>query len=305
MARSTIPAATRALLLGLLAGCGAGGGASTGPLPSTVALYDGATRAPLDQQVLQDRARSADFVLLGEVHDNPVHHETRGRILTALAAVRPAVVFEQLRASDGPIPPPPRGQPDDAWLDQHGFDRAGWRWPLHRPVVAAAIAHGRSIWGSNLSRESLVGVVRSGESAVPPELGTVMSRAPLDSAGQALMDQELIDGHCGQLPASMVGGMRTAQVARDASMARAMMAAAASGPAWLIAGNGHVRGDVAVPRILRALAPGKTVLAVGLLEASATGGLPPDDAWTGYDLVIVTPRVERPDPCAALRRSSR
>ncbi|MGE0554043.1 MAG: ChaN family lipoprotein [Gemmatimonadales bacterium] len=305
MARSTIPGATAGLLLGLLAGCGAGAGGSPGPLPSTVALYDGSTRAPLDQRVLLDRARSADFVLLGEVHDNPVHHETRGRILTALADVGPAVIFEQLRASDGPIPPPPGGQPDNAWLDEHGFDRAGWRWPLHRPVVAAAITHGRSLWGSNLPRESLVGVVRNGESALPPELRTVMSRAPLDSAAQALMDQELIDGHCGQLPASMVGGMRTAQVARDASMARAMMAAAATGPALLIAGNGHVRGDVAVPRILRALAPGKTVLAVGLLETAPAGGLPPDDAWTGYDLVIVTPRIERPDPCAALRRSSR
>jgi len=306
MTRSITIGVAAISLTALLAGCGGGGGgATTDPLPSTVALYDGSSRAPLDSRVLLDRARSADFVLLGEVHDNPVHHETRARILTALAELHPAVVFEQFRAADGPIPAPPSGNPDDAWLDQYGFDRAGWRWPLHRPVVVAAIAHGRSIWGSNLSRESLVGAVRNGESALPDALRKVMAQAPLDAAAQALMDQELIDGHCGQLPASMVGGMRTAQVARDASMASVMMTASASGPAWLIAGNGHVRGDVSVPRILRVIAPGKTVLAVGLLESPTAGGLPPDDAWTGYDLVLVTPRVDRPDPCASLRRSRR
>lgn len=284
----------------LLAGCG-GAQAGSSPLPAAVALYDGPTRTPVAYPALVAAIRAADFVLLGELHDNAVHHETRARLLTALGDLRPAVVFEQLAAADGPIPPPAGGEPDEAWLDGHGFDRTGWRWPLHRPIVVAAISRARSIRGSGLSRESLNGAVRNGPTALPQALRDLMAEAPLDSVARGIMDRELVDGHCGQLPASRVGGMRTAQEARDASMARSMLAAAGGGPVWLIAGNGHVRADVAVPRILRRVAPGKTVVAVGLLEAGPDGGLPPAAAWAGFDLVIVTPRAERPDPCAAFR----
>jgi uncharacterized iron-regulated protein len=88
---------------------------------------------------------------------------------------------------------------------------------------------------------------------------------------------------------------------RDISMARALVQAAESGPAWLIAGNGHVRRDVAVPRVLRAAAPGKRVLVVGLLEREPNGDAPSADERKLYDVVIVTPRTQREDPCAGFR----
>lgn len=302
----------RLLLLTLLVpatGCAASATQSTGPaaLPTTVAAYDGRTRSSLSTPDLLRQLRNADFVLLGELHDNAVHHETRGRLLAAVADIRPAVVFEQLASAPGALPLPDDRTPSEAWLDGHGFDRTAWRWPLHRPVVEAAMVHGRGIWGSGLSREFLNGAVRNGKAALPPALQDIMTRVPLDSAARTIMDRELVDGHCGQLPDRMVGGMRTAQEARDASMAGAMLAAARAeaGPVWLVAGNGHVRGDVAVPRILRPLAPGKSVLAVGLLEAPAGGGLPAAEAWAGFDLVLVTPRAERADPCASFRAPQR
>jgi len=164
--------------------------------------------------------------------------------------------------------------------------------------VDAALAHGRSLWGSGVSRERLRTLVREGAAGAPEDLRGMMERAPLDSAAQGVLDQELIDGHCGQLPASMVPGMRAAQVVRDASMARALILAGATGPAWLIAGNGHVRRDVAVPRILRVEAPGKRMLAIGLLEREPDGSAPAATERRMYDLVIVTPRTMRPDPCA-------
>ena len=49
--------------------------------------------------------RQADHVLLGEVHDNPVHHQERATLLTALSARRPTVVFEQFpRSTDAALP---------------------------------------------------------------------------------------------------------------------------------------------------------------------------------------------------------
>lgn len=270
-------------------------------LPDSTALVDGPTGEPVAVAELLRRVDSADLVLLGEVHDNPVDHALRGALLRAFAARHPAVVFEQFTATDGPIALPAPGDSLTGWLDRNGFDRRGWRWPLHEPVVTAALATARSIWGSNMSREALRSVVTSGESAAPEPLRQLMARAPLDSASQAALDSEIVVGHCGQLPASMVPGMRAAQEVRDAAMTRALLLAGTGGPAWLIAGNGHVRRDIAVPRILARVATGKRLLVVGLLEREEDGTAPTAAERRLYDLVIITPRTVRPDPCAQLQ----
>jgi len=270
-------------------------------LPDSAALIDGPTGEPVATAELLRRLGSADLVLLGEVHDNPTAHAVRGSLLRAFGARRPAVVFEQFTATEGPIAPPAAGESLTVWLDRNGFDRRGWRWPLHEPVVTAALAVARSIWGSNVSREALRSVVTSGASAAPEPLRQLMARAPLDSASQATLDSVIVEGHCGQLPASMVPGMRAAQEVRDAAMTRALLLAGRSGPAWLIAGNGHVRRDIAVPRILARVARGKQVLVVGLLEREEDGTAPEAAERRNYDLVIVTPRTARPDPCAQLQ----
>jgi uncharacterized iron-regulated protein len=271
-------------------------------LPDSFVVIEGTKGSPVTPEELLRRIGTTDLVLLGEVHDNAAQHALRGMLISAFARRRPAVVFEHFTESEGPIARPGAGEPLEPWLDRTGFDRAAWKWPLHRPVVEAALANGRSLWGSHVSRDALRPVVRDGESAAPPHLRRLLEQAPLDSASRAALDQDLIDGHCGRLPETMVAGMRAAQTVRDAAMARALMRAAESGPAWLVAGNGHVRRDIAVPRLLRAAAPATNVLAVGLLERPAGGGMPAPAARSMFDLVIVTPRTVRPDPCASFPR---
>lgn len=270
-------------------------------LPAEVRALDPTTGAPLSAGQLASRLAEADYVLLGELHDNAWHHRVRGELIRSSAA-RPAVVFEQFAASDAPLPSPTEAQSMEAWLDAGGFDRASWKWPLHAPVVEAALARAREIRGSNVSREELRGVVRGGAAAAPGPLRELMEAVPLDELARAALDRELVDGHCGELPEQMVPGMRAAQEVRDAAMTRALLAAAGSGsPAWLIAGNGHVRKDIAVPRMLRTVAPGKRVVAVGLVETGPDGGPRNPDELSRYDLVILTPAAERPDPCASFR----
>jgi hypothetical protein len=123
----------------------------------------------------------------------------------------------------------------------------------------------------------------------------------MDSSARAALDRELIAGHCGQLAESMVPGMRAAQTVRDAAMTHALTSASAAGPAWLIAGNGHVRRDFAVPRLLRVTAPNRSVLSIGFLERTQSGDAPDEAARAVYDLVVVTPRIARPDPCAGFQ----
>lgn len=295
--RPTLPAAALVLLLAC-AGQGPGPVAPPLVLPESISVVDGRTGRVMPEAELVHQLRDADFVLLGEVHDNPVHHAARALLVAALGSGRPAVVFEQLAESHGPIAPPVAGEALEDWLDRHGFDRRSWRWPLHRPVVEAAIAHGRSLWGSGLSREALRAVVREGEGALPDALRALSEAAPLDSAARAVMDRILVDGHCGRLPEAMIPGMRAAQVARDAAMTRALVLA--ERPAILIAGNGHVRADLAVPRLLRRAVPAARVVAVGSLERAPDGAAPPPTEMAAYDIVLITPRVERTDPCAGV-----
>jgi uncharacterized iron-regulated protein len=298
-----VPSRLRSFTTLLLTACSAHTSPASAPvamvLPDSTVALDAATGALISMPELLRRVAAADFVLLGELHDNPIHHEVRGLLLTA-SGKHPAVVFEQFPASTTAIQPPGADEDREGWLDRQGFDRTGWKWPLHAPVVDAAIAGASALWGSGLSREALRSVVKEGVGVAPGDLRALIAQSPLDSVAQAAIDQELIEGHCGKLPATMVPGMRAAQEVRDASMTHALLAAGATGPAWLIAGNGHVRMDMGVPRMLRNSAPAKGVLAVGLVERGTDGAVPGVATGQMYGVIIVTPPAVRDDPCAAL-----
>jgi uncharacterized iron-regulated protein len=287
----------------LLAACGGQSGAGQQPsalvLPESTTVVDAATGKAITSADLLRRTQTADFVLLGEVHDNPAQHQARGAIL-ALTTRKPGVVFEQLARATGPIAPPATGQSEEDWLDAHGFDRKSWKWPLHKPVVDAALGRAGTLWGSNVPRETLRPVVRQGVTAAPADLAKIATDVPLDSVARAAIDLELFEGHCGKLPAEMVPGMRAAQEVRDAAMTEAMLAAGQTGPAWLIAGNGHVRMDMGVPRMLRKLAPAKQQLVVGFVERGTDEATPGPAAAQRYQILVVTPPAEREDPCAGL-----
>jgi uncharacterized iron-regulated protein len=290
----------------LLAACAGGSPTPPSPgglnLPAGVTVISGTDGSPVEANELLGRLAAADIVLLGELHDNAVHHAVRGQLIAISRARRPAIVFEQFAETSAPIAMPADANASEAWLDQNGFDRQAWRWPLHKPVVDAAIAYGASLWGSGISREALRAVVREGEGAAPAHLRSLLEQALLDDAARTALDRELQIGHCGQLPENMVSGMRAAQTVRDAAMTRTLLRAReGAGSAWLIAGNGHVRRDIAVPRMLSVAAANLSVLVVGFVEAPASGGQLDPSERSLYDVAIVTPRAERPDPCAGLR----
>ena len=256
--------------------------------------------APLSTAQAITLLRQAEHVLLGEVHDNPLHHRERAALITALADRRPAVVFEQFaRSADAALATPVAGDLE-GWIDRAGFDRKGWGWPLHKPVIEAALAAGLTLRGGNLQRDEARQIARQGASAAPADLAAQLAQ-PLPAEAAQALDRGLLDGHCGQLPASAVPRMRDAQAARDAAMADALLRTAAGGnpnPTVLIAGNGHVRRDHGVPLWLARAQPAARVISVGFLEVEPDGSPPPAAARAVYDLVWITARQPRPDPCA-------
>lgn len=254
---------------------------------------------PLDAAQALTVLREADYVLLGEVHDNASHHRERAGLLRALADLHPTVVFEQFPRSADAALATPVGADLAAWVARAGFDLRGWGWPAHRPVIEAALAAGLRLRGGNLELDEARQIARQGAAAAPPDVAPAMAQ-PLPAGALEALDQGLIDGHCGQLPASALPRMRAAQVARDIAMADALIRAAAdsAGRSVLIAGNGHVRRDHGVPLWLARRLPAVRVVSVGFLEADADGAMPPMTERAVYDIVWVTPRQPRPDPCA-------
>lgn len=257
--------------------------------------------APAELRHAFDEPRPVDFLLLGEIHDHPLHHRLRARWLDELAQRhRFVIALEQLDADRQPaldaalaasagsaqqLPAVARRVAQAA-----GFDFDAWDWPSYSPYVELALHRGLPLVAANLSNAQTRGIARGR----PHPLAGV-EPSGWGPAQRAAMIAEIRDGHCGLLPERSLEPMAAAQMARDAQIARALVEAHRRHglPVVLIAGNGHVRIDLGVPRHLRDLAPQARVLSIGFVEAGRSAGV--------FDLEVVTPIHERHDPCAPLR----
>ena len=257
---------------------------------------------------LARRLSAADFVLLGEKHDNTDHHRLQAWALEQIIASgrRPVVAFEMVAPEQEPglrrhlADHPGQIEGLDTALDWAGNHWPDW--PNYRPIFAAALAAGLEIRPANLAMPDVRSLAR-GQSLPAATLALYrLDQAP-DIATAEAMATEIRDVHCGQLPEAMVSGMVDVQRGRDAAMARAMTSAAPSG-AVLIAGAGHVRADRGVPAQIAAMAPNRTVFSLAFVEV---GDDHPDPASYGeewgvprppFDAVWFTPRANDDDPCA-------
>lgn len=258
-------------------------------------------------QALLRALDDADVVIIGEQHDHPEHHRIQALIATELTRrARPVVVaFEMIDETQRPaldafLAELPRDAADlGARLD---WDRSGWPdWALYRPIADAALAQphppAKPLAPANLPPALARDIARNGLNAagIAPELMEILRRAEAhDGATLAAHAADIAASHCGMLPDRALAPFALAQYARDAAMAQSVVDATAADPAAriiLIAGNGHARNDVGVPRHLARLEPGLKVLSIGLLEGEA-----PD---APFDHVWRTPQLERDDPCAA------
>jgi len=242
------------------------------------------------------------LALLGEVHDNAEHHRLRERALRRALATgwRPTLVMEQFDLEHQEAIDRARGErPRDArhLIDTTGAAR-GWAWDDYAPLVALALEHELPLLAGNVSRATASRVIRDGyEAALGAERTAAwkLQHTP-DAAWQAAQEREIDIGHCGALPKAMWASMTRAQFARDAVLASLLQQHGTRG-AVLLAGNGHVRRDIGVPRWLTPAAVAR-VRAVGFVEAGS-----PEPAAGQFDHVVRTARAERPDPCEAFKRS--
>ena len=234
----------------------------------------------------------AQIVLLGEVHDNPVHH---ARQAAAVAALGPKAVVWEMLTPDAEVAPTLIGDPA-ALGAALGWAESGWPdFAMYAPIFAAApeAAH----VGAALTANGIRLAVEDGAaSPLGAAAGVLGLDRPLAPARQAEEEARQAEAHCGLMPAEMLAGMVAVQRARDGALALTALAAleAYGPPVAVILGNGHAEAE-AVPALIGRARPGTTVLALGQFEAAPDGGAP-------FDLWALAEAPERDgDPCDGLR----
>lgn len=279
----------------------------------------------VDGVVVEKSVRTAQFVILGETHDNVDHHVLQNRLLNSIvqSGRKPALVMEQFNAENQAGIDQALSQKTtvtaETVADGGKLAREGWKWPQHRPLMETALANNWPIVAGNLSRADARSVYAKGFTAIPATYQfATPTQAQFDATWnprrERSMKAELNEGHCDQLPEAMAPGMMNAQRARDAVMAHAMLVHSDRG-AVLIAGSGHGRRDYAVPVYLRAQRPAASIVSVAMVEVKNGFDLPGDypslknenvsteASNTGepaFDFVWFTARASRKEPCESL-----
>lgn len=238
------------------------------------------------------RLADADYLLVGERHDNPDHHALQQWLLQALAERRSqgSLLLEMLTPDQQPAvnrmqAQLQRGRPPadlPAALDWQD----GWPWTLYGPLVGYALAQPYPVRYANLTRAEVSAIYRQ----VPHVQGGLSGGAPVVAALRA----QIVESHCGMLPDSQLPAMLAVQQQRDRRMAARLQAAPT--PAMLLAGAFHVRRDLGVPLHLQDLAqPGSRRVLI-LAEVG--------EQWTSEqaDYVWYTPRQPAKDYCEGLRK---
>ena len=237
---------------------------------------------------------AADIVFLGEIHDNPAHHAEQARLIENLEPA--AVVFEMLTSQQAAAVPEWRGADQDELASALGWEDSGWPdFSMYYPIFKAT--GDAFVFGAAVPRDAARVAMETG---VADAFGTQAEQfgltKPLAQAQQAEREALQMAAHCDALPEDMLPAMVEVQRLRDATIAKVALNALrqTGGPVVVITGNGHARKDWGAPAFVALADPGVSVISVGQAETGQT----PDG---GFDMMLTSDPVSRPDPCDAFR----
>lgn len=272
-------------------------------------IWDMKSRSFIDEATLLARINAANVLLLGEIHDNPQHHELQQKLLNARIAsgARPAVMMEQLNAENQPaLDQALAGNNRDEVLSSVTKLIKFSDWQFYRPFLVIAVDNQLPVIAANISNQQLQPVIWNGFAAY--DAGD-LKRLAVEQVWSESRDKYLVrnmgGAHCGQLKDELRAGLSRSQRLRDALMADSAMASIGRGIVGIV-GSSHARRDIGLPLYFAARAPLARIFSIGFVEVhprktdpttyeteSATNEAP-------FDVIWFTPRVDRPDPCAEL-----
>ena len=276
-------------------------------------IWDMNSRSFIDEAALLAKTNKADVLLLGETHDNQLHHENQQKLLKARIgsgaspALMPALMMEQLNAEDqGALDLALAGSNRDETLNNvTGLIKFADQQP-YQPLLAIAIDNKLPVIAANIPNQRLQPVIWRGYAVYDAdELKRLAVEEVWNERRQKYLATNMGGAHCGQLRDELRAGLTRSQRLRDALMVDSAVSSIARGVVAIV-GSSHARRDIGLPLYFAARAPSARILSVGFIEVSP-GVTDPRayeaDSATGeapYDVIWFTPRVDRADPCANL-----
>lgn len=277
-------------------------------------IWDVEQQAYLDQDMLVARMLDSDYLLLGERHDNPVHHQHQSWAIKQLAnkGKQASVAFEMIDNDQGARLDKKEITSAEQLIAELDLSTTGWDYEhRYKALFAEVIAAGYSIDSANLDRQHLMDIIMQGEDNLTEAYQHMLDATPLSAEQMKASQQEIIQSHCGMLDEKSGASMVLGQRLRDAVMADSLLNSQQPVKV-LIAGAAHVRNDRAVPLYLRTnlKQQGKDarILSIGMIEVESSETDPSaySAPWGSetlpFDIAWFTPQVNREDMCKQLKQ---
>lgn len=274
-------------------------------------LWDANSRSFIGEAALQARLDTTDVLLLGETHDNPQHHEFQQKLLQSriAAGARPALLMEQLdnesqSALNAALANTAR---DEALSTINGLIKFSNRQDYTR-LLSTAYDSKLPVIAANVPSQRLQPVIWRGFGALEAdELKRLAIEEVWNDSRQQYMLNNMGGAHCGQLRDELREGLTRSQRLRDALLVDNALGNLAQGIVAIV-GRDHARRDVGLPLYFTARAPAARVLTVGMVEVLPGKNEP--EAYLGasasatspYDVIWFSARVDRPNPCADMKK---
>ena len=269
-------------------------------------IWDSANQEFVSIEEFTSAIEESRYLILGEKHDNPDHHELQLAILNHLLDLNlvSLVAFEMMDSDFQErldTLHSAKNQDSEALKEYLQWDEEGWEWLFYGPLIYSAYSSGVTIKASNLTNSRMMEIY--GLSELPPELDI------FDDITRRRLASDIDESHCGLLPESQFPSMIRVQQGRDYSMASSLSSRKDELMKILIAGNYHARKDLGVPKYLMAndfrLAADSIVsvsfMEVNLNETEPNAYLEMLGDMASHDFLWFTPVVSEEDYCASLR----
>ncbi|MCD8513945.1 MAG: ChaN family lipoprotein [Nitrincola sp.] len=243
-----------------------------------------------------DQIDKGTWLLIGEQHDHPDHHQLQTLIIQTLANDNRlgSVAFEMANTDQQSFLDDFLGKGDDVTADDLKWS-PGWPWERYENQLRDALNHATRVVAADLPRSAQMLAYQQGA-----------AEGQLDDAHTRYMMELIFTSHCEMLPRANLPQMLQVQLGRDQQMARAMIENTQPDKVnLLIAGSIHVRNDLGIPRWLNIPL---TSLVLMPLDASHEPTDYLDEVYPNFpsgelssDFLLFTPTMPEQDYCAAFQ----
>lgn len=305
---SLIPLLLTASLLGLLSGC-----ASLTNLPQLTLqdhklvgkIWDVKQQTFIDKADVIAKMRNTKYLLLGEQHDNQIHHQHQAWFIQQLKnnQQQASVAFEMIDNSQGDMLAKQPITSASQMIKTLNKIKTNWQYKSrYQALFTEVIAAGYQINAANISRQQLMHIVMQNDNKLPPAYQRMLDQTPFSKTQQSKLQYGINQSHCNMLDDNSSKSMVLGQRLRDATMAHSLLKSQ-SPIKVLIAGLGHVRNDLAVPIYIG----NNNILSVGFIEVQQDINKPAPyaKAWNTetlpFDIVWFTPKVKREGMCEQIK----